>query len=126
MTVEQSSRVRATLRGRVSMAVQEAAFELVAASLATLREVRTAAALSCVDRGGRPTASRARTSSTATAGMTRSLPTRVTSNPPTFAVLTWHWLTDASLAIQAQGSAAAIVMILLLLLAVAGGAVQGI
>ena len=40
------------------------------------------------------------------------------SNPPTFAVLTWHWLTDASLAVQAQGSAAAIAMIALLLLAV--------
>jgi len=40
------------------------------------------------------------------------------SNPPTFAVLTWHWLTDASLTVQAQGSAAAIVMILLLLVAV--------
>ncbi|MEO8409852.1 MAG: hypothetical protein ABI478_04725, partial [Propionivibrio sp.] len=43
------------------------------------------------------------------------------SNPPTFAVLVWHWLSDPSPAIQAQGAAAAIAMILLLLVAVAGG-----
>lgn len=43
------------------------------------------------------------------------------SNPPTFAVLTWHWLTDASPALQAQGSAAAIAMIFLLFLAAGSG-----
>lgn len=43
------------------------------------------------------------------------------SNPPSFAVLVWHWLSDADAAIQARGSAAAIVMVGLLLVALVGG-----
>ena len=41
------------------------------------------------------------------------------SNPPTFAVLIWHWLTDADPQMQALGSAAAIALCLLLLLTIA-------
>ena len=43
------------------------------------------------------------------------------SNPPTFAVLVWHWLADANPEIQARGSAAAIGMIFLLFVAAASG-----
>lgn len=42
------------------------------------------------------------------------------SNPPTLAVLIWHWLTDASPEKQALGSAAALVLVLILLAVVAG------
>lgn len=41
------------------------------------------------------------------------------SNPPTLAVLVWHWLSDAAPLTQALGSAAAIAMFSILLLIVA-------
>ena len=41
------------------------------------------------------------------------------SNPPTLAVLVWHWLSDAAPLTQALGSAAAIAMFFILLLIVA-------
>lgn len=40
------------------------------------------------------------------------------SNPPTLAVLIWHWLNDANPPTQAQGSAAAVFLIVVLLIAV--------
>jgi putative thiamine transport system permease protein len=37
-------------------------------------------------------------------------------NPPTLAVLIWHWLTDPDPAFQARGSAASIILLLMLLI----------